>query len=464
MHLYLQSATSLKVLKPAPTDPYALPLQFIDQLFQFKPGATLYQRSRVEGQVTLRWPGQRLCLQDTSGGVCVESARMDMPPVGTEVEMIGFPAIANSTPTLTDSIYRPFLHKATPVQPQRLSAERASAGVLSGRVVVVRGTLISVPPSSSQMPLMLSSGGLVFAALLPREIPAERIAAWKQGSTVLLTGISQAQVDLENTDLREGAARFGSFRMLLRSADDVLVLSRPSWWNSEHTASVLVAVMLITALILGWVIVLRSRVEQQTLLIRKSEERFRHLALHDPLTGLANRTLLHDRLGNALDRARRTRTGLAVLMLDLDKFKQINDSLGHEIGDRLLCAAADRVRRCVRKTDTVARIGGDEFVVLLPETSSVKEAHEIAAKIVAEVSARLVLDGQILPVSASVGVCTYPDGGTCANSLLRNVDAALYDAKASGRNCFKSYQAVAAPPDRPTQRAAYAGQPNLQPG
>ena len=117
---------------------------------------------------------------------------------------------------------------------------------------------------------------------------------------------------------------------------------------------------------LAWV-ALRKRVWRQTILLRESEERFRHMALHDALTGLATRLLLRDRLDTAVDAARRRQTGLALLMVDLDKFKDINDTFGHHAGDEVLRVTADRLLAAVRKADTVARFGGDEFVVLLAD-------------------------------------------------------------------------------------------------
>jgi diguanylate cyclase (GGDEF)-like protein len=186
-------------------------------------------------------------------------------------------------------------------------------------------------------------------------------------------------------------------------------------------------------------VVLRRRVEQQTRALRSSEERLRHLSEHDALTRLPNRVLLNDRLNMALKRAERTEERLGLIMVDVDKFKDINDTFGHLAGDRVLCELAKRIVRSVRATDTVARIGGDEFVVLLPELHNLPEAGAIAAKIVASISRPFNIEPTQLSVTASVGVCIYPDAGTDAEMLLQNADAAMYGVKVHGRNGYEVY-------------------------
>ncbi len=161
-----------------------------------------------------------------------------------------------------------------------------------------------------------------------------------------------------------------------------------------------------------------------------------HSASHDTLTGLPNRTLLNDRLDHAIDIAARRHGRLAVLFLDLDAFKHINDSLGHTAGDELLQSVALRLRACVRLSDTVSRQGGDEFVVLLPEISSAQGAGRIADKIVKALAAPHIVRGQPLTVNVSVGISLYPDDGTSTEKLLQYADLAMYQAKQMGRNTY----------------------------
>jgi diguanylate cyclase (GGDEF)-like protein len=254
-----------------------------------------------------------------------------------------------------------------------------------------------------------------------------------------VTGIGSVSVDVQN-HVREGAAAPTSFRVLMRSPADVTVLERPSWWTPAHAIVLLALALAVTLGVLLWVFVLRRRVEQQANLLRESEQQFRHMALHDPLTGLATRLLLQDRLGIALESARRRHAGLAVLMVDLDRFKEINDTYGHPAGDEVLRVTANRLLRAVRKEDTVARLGGDEFVVVLQDLSDPHAAERIAAVIVETLAAPIPFDGRKIAVCVSVGVCALFAGAFDANDLLKNADAALYNAKTSGRNRFHLYR------------------------
>jgi diguanylate cyclase (GGDEF)-like protein len=172
---------------------------------------------------------------------------------------------------------------------------------------------------------------------------------------------------------------------------------------------------------------------------QRSEQRIRHMAHHDELTGLPNRALLHDRLAQALGQARRTGRPLALLFLDLDDFKYINDSLGHEIGDRLLRTAAARLQAIVRPGDTVARLGGDEFVVMLVDLKQAQDAAAIAQEIGQALSRPLRADDRTLHVTASLGVATFPADGDSADLLLKHADAAMYRAKAHGGNGVQCY-------------------------
>jgi diguanylate cyclase (GGDEF)-like protein/PAS domain S-box-containing protein len=165
---------------------------------------------------------------------------------------------------------------------------------------------------------------------------------------------------------------------------------------------------------------------------KKSATRLQYLAQHDQLTSLPNRGLFHDRLRTALARAKRNRQQLAVLYLDLDQFKPVNDQHGHDIGDLLLREVAARIRQCVRESDTVGRIGGDEFVVLLDATGQADQAVVVAAKIGAALRQPFELAGTRLQVSASIGIALYPAHGEDARQLLRRADDAMYAAKRQG--------------------------------
>lgn len=161
----------------------------------------------------------------------------------------------------------------------------------------------------------------------------------------------------------------------------------------------------------------------------QSQARYRHMALYDQLTGLPNRELLHDRLQLGLERALRQKQPLALLYIDLDKFKQVNDTLGHSAGDRLLKIAADRLAGSVRASDTVARIGGDEFAVLLEGAESREQAMAVAGKILDTLSLPVEINGQTPLILASIGIALYPDHGGNAQQLFDYADAQMYAAK-----------------------------------
>jgi diguanylate cyclase (GGDEF)-like protein/PAS domain S-box-containing protein len=172
---------------------------------------------------------------------------------------------------------------------------------------------------------------------------------------------------------------------------------------------------------------------------KKVEDQIRHMAHHDALTGLPNRVLLQDRIGQAIAQARRSRKVAALLFIDLDRFKNVNDSLGHQVGDSLLRAVAGRLVACVRGTDTVARMGGDEFVVVLTELKRAEDAGQMAQKILAVLPQPIDIDGHELRVTPSVGICLYPHDGEDVETLMRNADAAMYHAKETGRNNFQFF-------------------------
>lgn len=173
---------------------------------------------------------------------------------------------------------------------------------------------------------------------------------------------------------------------------------------------------------------------------RKSvEERLDRLAHYDPLTGLPNRSLLMDRLEQSVERANRQGTRVGLLYLDLDHFKQVNDTLGHAAGDALLREMAQRMRSCVRSVDTVARLGGDEFVVLVPDVHSRDELTHVANKIIETLTPPCQIEGQTVLAPASVGISVFPDDGSDVHGLIRHADAAMYLVKQTGRGAFRFY-------------------------
>jgi diguanylate cyclase (GGDEF)-like protein len=188
-------------------------------------------------------------------------------------------------------------------------------------------------------------------------------------------------------------------------------------------------------------IVATLRAQEMTEAAEGSAARMSHMAEHDFLTGLPNRSLLSARLAQSIALAQRHGKRVALLFLDIDHFKHINDSLGHAVGDRLLQSAAARLQSCIRTSDTICRQGGDEFVVLLAEIESPQDAALAAEKLIAAMSDPYLVDGHRLHATLSIGISIYPDDGQNVEAVLSNADVAMYHAKESGRNKYQLFTA-----------------------
>ena len=173
---------------------------------------------------------------------------------------------------------------------------------------------------------------------------------------------------------------------------------------------------------------------------KKAEETIRKLAYYDPLTDLPNRVLFNDRLNLALAHAHRNEQKLAVMLIDLDRFKDVNDSLGHSMGDRLLKVVGDQLSHLLRREDTVARMGGDEFLLLLPEISGLEDADQVALRVLNIFRKSFAIDGHELNITASIGISIFPEHGHDADTLMKHADIAMYRAKDMGRNGYQTYE------------------------
>ena len=440
VHLFFPTLRQVTVIQPAPRDPFAVPAVPVAELFRFSPDPGLLHRVHVQGTVTLNWPGQLLCIQDSKDGICMQTTQQNSVPVGSFVDVVGFPAISLFKPSLEDAIFRVAAGTGSPPPPLAITPDQAVKGDLDGKLVQIDAELIGRDDAAADPTVMLRAGGVLIPAILPASISLGAVLPWKDGSLVRITGVSNVQVDSLSTNLSEGAVRAESVHILLRSIDDISVLQAPTWWTSEHALECFSVVGLMVLASLAWIVILRHRVALQTRALRGSEERLRHLSEHDALTGLPNRILLNDRCQTSLKRAVRFQTCFGLLMVDADEFKIVNDALGHQAGDQLLCQLAERLCDCVRSTDTVARIGGDEFIVLLPDLRIPAEAESIAAKIVAAVALPYKIDHSQAVITVSVGVVTYPEAGSDLETLMYCADEAMYAAKEKGKNSFEVFR------------------------
>ena len=437
--------TAVQVIEATPSDPFQLPVILIDNLFRWDHISAMRHRVHLRGTVTMQWPGASLCIRDSSGGICAQTTQNTHLAIGDVADIAGFAGAENSTAVLTNAVFKR-TDSGVPVAAEYVTAEQALLGQHNLQLIQIEGQLIGRDLASADTTLMLTTGKFIFTAVLPKDLSGQEAEDWKNGSRLRITGVCSKEFDPRLSVLADGMAVPKSFRVLMRSPADVIVVQKPSWWTPSHALLVLALVLTATLIVLAWVLALRRRVEHQTALLREqagllreSEERFRHMALHDALTGLATRLLLQDRLDSAMEAAKRHETALALLLVDLDKFKEINDTFGHQAGDEVLRVTADRLLDAVRKIDTVARIGGDEFVVLLTDLRDPQVGEKIAAMIVRNLAAPISYAERKLPVSVSVGVCQASAGDLDADTLLKNADAALYQAKANGRNCFQVF-------------------------
>ncbi len=197
--------------------------------------------------------------------------------------------------------------------------------------------------------------------------------------------------------------------------------------------------LLLFVLVVALVILVRQQVKSKTAALKEKTDRLDHLAHHDPLTGLPNRLLFFDRLKHSIRQARRQQRSLALLFLDLDQFKQINDTYGHGVGDELLKEVAKRLRRAIRETDTIARIGGDEFAVIMESLNEPAGVVVGVQHITRALKEPFEIPGHQFSITLSIGISIFPQDGADAQTLLRNADTAMFRAKAAGRNTYQLY-------------------------
>jgi diguanylate cyclase (GGDEF)-like protein/PAS domain S-box-containing protein len=191
---------------------------------------------------------------------------------------------------------------------------------------------------------------------------------------------------------------------------------------------------------------------------RQVEEKIRLMAFHDSLTGLPNRTLFNDRFQTAEAQARRTGQALTLMMIDLDHFKTVNDTLGHEAGDRLLHEVAGRLQMSIRQMDTVARLGGDEFIILLPGVGGRDDICKTADRLLRQGQTSLVINGRQLSLTLSIGIAVYPGNGEDLKTLMHQADAAMYRVKQTGRNRYCFADEFFEPERAPIRKVGRAGE------
>jgi diguanylate cyclase (GGDEF)-like protein len=488
--LLVEQRSDIDVLEPAAPDPFAAEVTPIGALLRFSPHAQFGHRVKVEGTVTLAGR-DFLYLQDATDGVEIRGDASAFRP-GDRVAAIGYPTLAGRySPVITDAEFR-LLGYAGAAGPKSVTAESVLQGHQDSMLVTLEGRLLTSLKTPARESLVLQSGMRTFTAQLDTSDQGVDPLPLRQGSVLRLTGVVSTQVDPSRLYriLEEDPT---SFQIFLRSPGDVTVLQRAPVWTMEATLTLLTMLAPVFFAIMTWVILLRRRVQRQMADLRKAadtarairdlsaamqnvsrqqrfdtevsvrgseavaqlvvgfnrmlgelqqrekakqeaEARLQHMALIDDLTGLPNRRLLTERLSYCLARARREQRILALLYIDLDGFKLVNDSLGHSIGDELLGQVSQRLRARFRQSDTLARLGGDEFTLILDGIHEASDAERAAESLLEVLKPPFDIEGHSIRITASVGISLFPNHGNEGGQLLQQADCAMYAAKRNGKN------------------------------
>ena len=489
LQIDISLASDIRVIEPGTKDPFQNPATAINSLLRFSPKAPFGHRTRIGGTTTMVGDGF-LYVQDDTGGTRVEADTKGLR-VGDVVDAVGYPFPDGYSPVLKDAAVRVERHHQ-PLSAQQVTAESIGDGKFDSELVSTEGTLVSVQTSPDSVTLVLQANGRTMDAVLYLATTQQHLSIPTKGSRLHLTGICTVPVQESSTYLLLTKARVPA-RLIIPSPADIRVLQAPAWWNTERTVVVAVALFVAVCASLAWIAVLRRHVQRQGRALREAqdkndaihkfvsviqevsrnkrftarvpierhdeigllsaefnnmlcelqardvakseaESKLQRQALTDDLTGLPNRRLLSDRLSQALEMAKRDHSIVALLYLDLDGFKLVNDSLGHTVGDMLLAEVAQRLQTRIRKSDTLARLGGDEFTVILTQLNGRDEAALVAKSLLQVLSGPFLIENHDINISASIGIALFPETGADANELLQQADGAMYSAKRDGKN------------------------------
>lgn len=544
-NLYLSSPAALHVTARAAADISALPLTPISRILGTYEAAQRSPRVRIRGTVTLYEPGTQLVMERNGDAALVHTFQKDPLKIGEVVYASGFADPNDYTQSLQYGQFTP-TQDVLPVKPQSISWQDALTGKYALNLVSLEGELVEQAHEAGQETLFINSGGHIFSAVLRHPGNHQfRMTRYRIGSQVRVTGVCFVY---------SGGPWHGpmSFNLHLRGAGDVQVLKLSSWWTVQHLMYIAGALLAIVLVALAWAALLRRRVYEQTLVIRRtmkyeaerdrrqaflekqrsrvleainslmpleevlslitrliteqtggvdcrcelangvcvgaepseaevnraheerreilsgSGERLGELVLfwnelgprfgaemidigaslaglamdnrrlyeglvqrseYDQLTEIPNRFLLEQRLIEVMADARLYRRKFALIYIDLDRFKAVNDQYGHRIGDMYLQDVAKRLHGRLREVDTLARVGGDEFIVLIPAVADRRETEEIASRLESCFDSPFRVDACTIEGSASVGVAVYPEDGEDPDQLKRVADAAMYAGK-----------------------------------
>lgn len=420
LRIFASSLSDVKVERPAPADPFDLPLRSLAGLLQFGDQREITQPVKVRGTVTYDPPGQGFYIQDGREGVFVNSDQTSPLDVGSQVEVVGYPASGHYAPILEDAVYRivgaphPLAGLPQTASSMMLADENGfPQAPFDALLVQLKGRLIEQVPGTDEDLLLLEEGGTIFTARLP--LSGKKRVELSDGSLLSITGVCVAKAD------KAHEAR--SFELLLRSPADLVVIKNAPWWTPKHAWWVVVFLVFVILGMSAWLTIVRR------------QDRLRALTITDHLTGLYNRRGFFVLAGYQWQLAMRNQSSILLFFIDVDNFKQINDTFGHKEGDRALQELAGALHECFRSTDIVARMGGDEFAVTTDSQSQDSRAaiEQRLAKILEQ---KNNAEGRAWKLVISVGVieCDNSLGHLTIDDLLAKADALMYQQKQEHRS------------------------------
>jgi len=489
LQLAVANRKAIEIIEPGNPNPFDQPALPIKKLLSFSPHVRFEHRVVVSGTVTMLGDGF-FYIQDKTGGVRVEgdASRLHLYE---GVEAAGYASAAGYSPVLTDAVVRTRPGRLS-IDSKPVTADMMSDGGFDSQLVSVNATLLSIEKSGGARTLSVLSGGHTFQAVLYTSDMGQPLALPQEGSVLRLTGICSVDIERGKTDrlLNKDPV---TFKLLVRSPSDIQVLRGGSWWTLRHSLMVVGVLVLIVLLSITRIAVLLRRIETKNEELRRAGKKesairqlvgamqevrvkkqftsrvslpdadeltllgteFNHMieelharevgmaeaesklqkqALSDALTGLPNRRLFSDRVSQSIAASKRDGSMLAMLYIDLDGFKMVNDSLGHNCGDALLVHLTERIGSSIRKADTLARLGGDEFAVLMNRVKTPEDAEALAHLLLQQIGSTFEIDGHKINIGASIGICLFPGQAEDESQLLRFADRAMYSAKHSGKN------------------------------
>jgi diguanylate cyclase (GGDEF)-like protein len=441
--------------------------------------------------VTANWDGRFLSIADAGHGLFVGTPTARDLKVGDLVDVAGFPAMGDYSPVLEDVVYRK-IGTGTLPSPIALSVAEMFKGIADAEQVRVRGRLLKQTRTQNEVTLLITAEDHTFAAVLPVSPGSDLPANIRDGSILDLTGTCFVEVFPNHTPR--------AVHILLRSPRDIVVIQSAAWWTPGDTIAALGILLAAVLAALAWIARLRRRLRMQMVALEKAREeaaaiddlaramqevtaqrkltarvsaagseqiaqlgigfnkmiseleegematqkaeaQLQRQALTDELTGLPNRRALSEHLERSLAVAQREERMVAVLFIDLDGFKTVNDSLGHAVGDLLLVEVSQRLLSRIRKGDTLARLGGDEFTVLLTMLREPGDAEAVAVTLLEVLSEQFVFGGHEIVIGASIGISLFPQDGTDPATLVQQADSAMYAAKGNGKNQIRCFTA-----------------------